>query len=67
MKIEFLQDYRGVLTAERFYPAGTVLDLDDKENKGIDGKALIKDGRAKQGGTLPKGKAKPPEDKSETE
>ena len=67
MNITFLQDYRGVLTGERYFPKGTVLDLDDKENKDIDGKALIKDGRAKQGGTLSKRLAKPTEDKPETE
>ena len=50
MKITFLQDYRGVLTGERFFPEGTVLDLDDKENKGIDGAALVKAGRAKGSG-----------------
>ena len=33
MNITFLQDYRGVLTGERYFPKGTVLDLDDKENK----------------------------------
>ncbi len=56
MNIKFLQDYRGVLTGERFYEAGTVLDLDDKENKGIDGEKLVKDGRAKKAGAGSKSK-----------
>ncbi len=57
MNITFLQDYRGVLTSERYFTEGTVLDLDTKVNKGIDGKALVKAGRAKEGGTV-KGKKK---------
>ena len=60
MNIKFLQDYRGVLTGERYFEKGTVVDLDDKENKGIDGKALIKDGRAKSGGTVKKAKEAEP-------
>ncbi len=56
MKIKFLQDYRGVLTDERFFEAGTVLDLDDKENKGINGEKLIKDGRAEKAGVGSKSK-----------
>ncbi len=56
MNIKFLQDYRGVLTGERYFEKGAVVDLDDKENKGIDGKALIRDGRAKAGGTVKKAK-----------
>jgi hypothetical protein len=52
MNITFLQDYRGVLTEEKYFTKGTVLDLDDKENKGIDGEALVKDGRAKKGGAV---------------
>ena len=64
MNITFLQDYRGVLTGERYFPAGTVVDLDDKENKGIDGDQLVKDGRAKKGGTV-KGQKKEEEPKKE--
>ena len=56
MNIKFLQDYRGVLTGERYFEKDAVVDLDDKENKDIDGKALIKDGRAKSGGTVKKAK-----------
>ena len=62
MNIKFLQDYRGVLTGERYFEKGAVVDLDDKENKGIDGKALIKDGRAKSGGSI-KGQKKEEESK----
>ena len=58
MNITFLQDYRGVLTLERYFIAGTVLNLDTKENKGIDGKALVKAGRAKEGGTVKSGEKK---------
>ena len=54
MNIKFLQDYRGVLTSEKFFEKGAVVDLDDKENKDIDGKQLIKDGRAKSGGSAKK-------------
>ena len=56
MKIKFLQDYRGVLSSERFFPEGTVIDLEDQVNEGIDGKALIEAGRAKNGGSMPKPK-----------
>lgn len=56
MNITFLQDYRGVLTSERYFTAGTVLDTSIKENKGIDGEALVKAGRAKEGGTVKGGK-----------
>ena len=56
MNIKFTQDYRGVLTGERYFQKGAVVDLDDKENKDIDGKQLIKDGRAKSGGTVKKAK-----------
>ena len=62
MKIKFLQDYRGVLTGERFFEAGAVVDLDEEDNKGIDGKKLIKDGRAKSGGSI-KGQKKEEESK----
>lgn len=47
MKIEFLQDYRGVLTGELFFKAGVVVDTDDKGNEAINGKQLVEDGRAK--------------------
>ena len=56
MKIKFLQDYRGVLTGERFYEEGTVIDLDEEDNQGIDGEALIEAGRAKKGGGSTKSK-----------
>ncbi len=49
MNITFLQDYRGVLTGEKYYEAGTVVDSSDKT---IDGEQLVKDGRAKKGGTI---------------
>ncbi len=48
MKIEFLQDYRGILSAERFFSAGAVIDLEDDVNEGIDGEGLIADERAKK-------------------
>lgn len=48
MKIKFLQDYRGILSSERFFPEGKVIDLEDEVNEGIDGKALIDEGRAKK-------------------
>ncbi len=48
MKIKFVQDYRGILSSERFFPAGAVIDLDDKANKDIDGEALVNEGRAKK-------------------
>ncbi len=63
MNIKFLQDYRGVLTGERYFEKGAVVDLDDKENKDIDGKQLIKDGRAKSGGSAKE--AKKEEEKKE--
>lgn len=56
MKIKFLQDYRGILTSEMFFEKGTVLDLDDEENKGFDGKNLIEDGRAEKVGVGSKSK-----------
>jgi len=56
MKIKFLQDYRGILTAEKFFEAGTVLNLDDEENQGIDGKKLVEDGRAQKVGAGSKSK-----------
>ncbi len=65
MNITFLQDYRGVLTSERYFTEGTVLDLDAKVNKGIDGKALVKAGRAKEGGTVKGGKNKKVTEKKE--
>ena len=56
MKIKFLQNYRGVLSAERYFLEGTVIDLDDDVNEGIDGKRLIEDGRAKKVGSVSKAK-----------
>lgn len=41
MRIKFEVAYRGVLTAERFYPANTVIDMDDATAQ-----ALIEAGRA---------------------
>jgi hypothetical protein len=66
MKVKFVQDYRGVLSAERFFSEGAVIDLEDEVNEGIDGDALIDEGRAKKSGSPPdpmakkgaKGKAK---------
>ncbi len=48
MKIKFLQDYRGILSAERFFPEGAVIDLEDKVNEDIDGEELVVAGRAKK-------------------
>jgi len=46
--IEFLQDFRGKLTKERYYTKGTVVDLDGSTET-----ALVNDGRAKfVGGVL---------------
>lgn len=56
MNITMLQDYRGVLTAERYFPEGAVIDLDNEVNEGIDGDGLIEAGRAKSGGAKPKKK-----------
>jgi hypothetical protein len=39
MKVRFLVDYRGVLTQEQFFPAGTVADVPSAG-------ALIEQGRA---------------------
>ncbi len=50
MKIKFLQDYRGVLTGERFFEKGTTIDTSKGENKDIDGEALVNAGRAKGSG-----------------
>lgn len=41
MLIQFTQDFRGKLTSEQFYTAGTVIDLDDD-----DAQVLIRDGHA---------------------
>jgi len=39
MKIRFLQDFRGKLTGEKFYPAGSVVELENS-------KQLVAAGRA---------------------
>ncbi|KKL66444.1 hypothetical protein LCGC14_2144940 [marine sediment metagenome] len=54
MKIKLLQDYRGILSSERFFAEGAVIDLEDEVNEGIDGKALVEAGRAKKSGSSPK-------------
>ncbi len=50
MKITFLQDYRGVLTGERFFEKNATVDTGAKGNEVIDGEALVKAGRAKKVG-----------------
>ena len=42
MRIKFLVDYRGKLTSEWYYQAGDVIEV----GEGIQGAALIRDGRA---------------------
>lgn len=41
MRVRFVTDYRGVLTAERLYPRDTVADLPAETAE-----ALVRDGRA---------------------
>lgn len=41
MRVQFLVDFRGVLTSEQFYTAGTEVDFDTETAK-----ALIAEGRA---------------------
>ncbi len=53
MKIQFQQDYRGVLTKdkngqEHFYKKGITVNLATGKNKFIDGEELVNDGRAKK-------------------
>lgn len=43
MMVRFLVDYRGVLTNERFYRAGELLEIDEER-----GRALVSGGRAEE-------------------
>lgn len=47
MKVRFLQDYRGVLTGERFYRKGDVVDVADADGLVAAGRAeLVEPGPA---------------------
>lgn len=50
MKIQFVQDYRGVNSGEIFFEAGTIVDVDEMSanHKGFSAGNLIRQGRAVQ-------------------